>query len=110
MSVHVSHSSDAVILRAHPGVGDDCLLQVLSVLSNLVAVGSRLIVDLNEVAMVPTPRVEAFLKHLVDIRDAGGFDLVLVIDRSSGRRLLQSLVSEKSIRVVASNEVAMEPA
>lgn len=103
-----SNRADAVIVKARPIAEDDCLLQVVMLLANLVDARSPIVIELSEIVMVPTPRIRALLDYLTEVRSKHGCRVVIVVERSRGRRLLRALSDADSIPIAASIDEALK--
>lgn len=108
MSVSVTHRRGAIIVRARTVADDDCLSQVVAVLADLDDVESPVVLELTDVAMVPTARIRTFLQHLMEVRNRSASRISVVVERPTGRRLLRAISAPDALPILPSIGAALE--
>lgn len=90
MSIHIAHRAGALVVSALSSMREDALDQLTTMLTNLLPGAQRVVLDLSQVTLVPSERVNRFMDHLGTLRDDSGVDIVVVADRLSARRVLRA--------------------
>lgn len=90
MSIHIAHRAGALVVSALSSLREDALDQLTTMLTNLLPGAQRVVLDLSQVTLVPSERVNRFMEHLSTLRDDSGVDIVVVADRLSARRVLRA--------------------